>query len=224
MTNATDQFSDSDQEFVTLSNQIYDELSGEDAPKIGVPATVFTQYKDLLTPTNDTWAIAKNKTTSTRVQRTAYKNNRILLTAFLRTFVQQWLYNNDAATTDIIQSTGLRLHSTSRTSHAGAPKDTPVAGVLPLTGHGLKAIVRNEEGKLAKPIGVGVIRARYFIGVGAPANPGEFPKFKDFTKSPFNLFLPAEDSGQMITIAFCYVSSTGAVEGNYCVVIVTKVP
>jgi len=224
MSQTPSQFDGSDQEVVDLSNQIYNTLTGVDAPKIGIPATVLTQFEGLLKPTNDTWAIAKNKTTSTRVQRTAYKNNLILLVTFLRTFVQQWLYNNGAATSDIIQSTGLRLHSTTRTSHAGAPKESPVAGVLPLTGHGLKAIVRNEEGKLAKPVGVGVIRARYFIGIGAPANPGEFPMFKDFTKSPFNLFLPADNAGQIITIAFCYVSTTGAVEGNYCVVIITKVP
>lgn len=211
-------------EYVILANQIYDVLTTAPIPAIGIPSSVMTKYKSLLDPVNESWDIVKNKATSTSVQLTIFNNNREALSVLLRPFVQQWLYANPLATNDIIQSTGLRLHSTNRVSHAGQPKDTPVASISPISGHGFKAIIRNEVGKLAKPDGVSIIRARYFIGVGAPANPWEFPMFKDYTKNPINLMIPADNAGQIITIAFCYVSTTGAVEGNYCVVIVTKVP
>jgi len=224
MSQVQGQLDGSNPEYINITNQIYDVLTKVPIPKVGVPPAVITQFKDLLDPVNASWEIVKNKKTSTTVQLTLFNINRDALTTFLRPFIQQWFYNNPLATNDIIQSTGLRLHSTTRVSHAGQPKEIPVVGITPIAGHGFNANVRNEQGKKAKPNFVGTTRVRYFIGIGAPANPWEFPLFKDFTRNPINLMIPAEFAGQMITIAICYVSTTGAVEGNYCVVIVTKVP
>ena len=218
------QLDGSNEEYVTLANQTYDSLTTVPIPVIGIPAGTMTKYKGLLDTVNSSWAIVKHKTTSTSTQLTTFEISREALTKFLRTFVKQWLYDNDAATDDIIKATGFRVHSTTRTHHDGQPAETPVCGVKPISGHGLQFSVRTEEGNSGKPNAVSVVRIRYFIGEDAPADPSEFAHFQDFTKRPYLLMLNASDAGKTITIGICYVSSTGAIEGNYCVVIITKIP
>jgi hypothetical protein len=224
MSQQKDQFDGPDEEYDTLVNQIYDFLTTAPIPAIGIPSGTMTDYLALLTPFNTSWGIVKTKSTATEAHRTTFHTNRGNLTTFLRTFVKMWLYDNVLATDTMITSTGMRLHSTSRISHNGAPADTPVQGLTPITGHRFDVNIRTVAGKIGKPDGVHLIRVRYFLGEGAPADPAKFASFQDFTRNPILLILAAENAGQKITIASCYVSGTGAIEGNYCTVIITNVP
>jgi hypothetical protein len=224
MTKLPDQFEGPNDEYITLVNQTYTFLTTVPIPAIGIPAATMTSFEALLSPLNTSWGIAKNKAASTKAQQTTFSDNRDAMTVFMRPFVQQWLYKNALATDTIIQSTGLRLHSGTRTSHDGEPTEVPVIAVKPMLGHGFAFIVRTALGKKAKPVGVGIIRIRYFMGTGAPVEAADFPLFKDFTKAPITLTLPAANAGQDIAIAICYVSKVGALEGVYCTMVVTKVP
>ena len=224
MSQEHDQFQGPDEEYDTLVNQIYTEIMALPAPGIGIPAAVMTAYDALLVPFNTSWSVAKSKTNSTKTQQTTFLTNRAKLTAFLRPFVQMWLYYNDACPDAVITATGLRLHSGSRINHGGAPADIPVMGLTPAAAHTVDVNIRTSTGGIGKPTGVHCTRVRYFIGATPPADPADFAKFKDYTTNPMLLVLPAINAGQEITIAACYVSEAGAVEGRYCNEITINVP
>lgn len=224
MAHTPDQFDCSDEDFDTLANQIYTEIQGLPTPGIGVPAATMTAYDALLIPFNASWLIAKNKANCTKTQHTTYLTNRAKLTNFLRPFVQMWVYDNVACSDDVITATGLRLHSGTRTGHGGQPAEIPVMGVTPAAGHTIDVNIRTATGGIGKPVGVHCARVRYFIGATPPADPAEFTKFKDFTKNPMILILPAINAGEEITIASCYVSESDAIEGRYCDPISINVP
>jgi hypothetical protein len=224
MTADTDQFTGSETEYDTLVNQIYTEIEGLTAPGIGVPAATMTAYDALLAPYNASWLIAKNKANCTKTQHADYLTKRGNLTDFLRPFVKMWLYDNTLATDAIITATGMRLHSDTRTSHAGAPSEIPVMEVTAAAAHTIDVSIHTSTGNIGKPVGVHSTRVRYFIGATPPAEPADYPKFQDFTKNPMALVLPAANAGEEITIAACYVSETGSVEGRYCNEVTLNVP
>lgn len=224
MSQKNDQFEGSNEDYDTLVNQIYKEIMGLPTPGIGVPAATMTAYNALLLPFNSSWLIAKSKTNSTKTQQTTFLTNRSKLTAFLRPFVLMWLYDNDNCSDDVITATGMRLHSDSRISRKGAPTEIPVMGLTPEKGHSINVNIRTATGGIGKPTGVHCTRIRYFVGATPPADPAEFSKFADFTANPMILILPAAIAGQEITIAACYVSESGAVEGRYCSEISINVP
>ena len=224
MSHTPDQFEGSDEEYDTLVNQMYTEIMGLPAPGINVPAATMTAFDNLLVPLNLSWGIAKNKANCTKTQHQDFLTKRANMTDFLRPFVKMWLYDNILATDSIITATGLRLHASTRTSHGGQPSEIPVMGLTPLDGHGFDVNIRTATGNIGKPVGVHSTRVRYFMGANPPADPADFPKFQDFTKNPMELVLPAGDAGSEITIAACYVSETGSVEGKYCKEITTNVP
>ena len=224
MTTDTDQFTGSDEEYDTLVNQIYTEIDGLAAPGIGVPAGTMTDYEALLSPFNASWLIAKNKANCTKTQHTDFLTKRASLTAFLRPFVKMWLYDNALATDAIITATGMKLHSDTRTSHAGAPSEIPVQALKPQDGHTIEVNIRTATGNIGKPVGVHCTRVRYFMGPNPPADPADYPKFQDYTRYPMELVLPAINAGQEISIASCYVSEVGSIEGRYCAAVSINVP
>ena len=224
MTTDTDQFTGSEAEFDTLVNQIYTEIEGLAAPGIGVPAATMTTFLGLLTPYNASYLIAKNKENCTKTQHTTYLTNRKNLTDFLRPFVKMWLYDNTAATDAIITATGMKLHSETRTSHGGQPAEIPAMVVKAAAAHTVDVHIHTSTGNIGKPVGVHSTRIRYFIGPNPPADPADFTKFVDFTKNPMALILPAANAGQEITIASCYVSEAGSIEGRYCNAITINIP
>lgn len=224
MSQEVDQFEVTDEDYDTLVNQTYDVLSTAPIPAIGIPPATMALFLGLLTPYNASWQIAKNKANCTKTQHTTYLIKRAELTNFLRPFVQMWLYNNRACSDTIITSTGMRLHSGTRTGHGGQPTEIPVMFIKPSSGHTIDVSIRTITGDLGKPVGVHCVRARYFIGKIPPADPAEFAKFKDFTKNPMILILPAASAGEEITVAACYVSESDAIEGRYCDSISINVP
>lgn len=224
MAHTPDQFDVSDEEYDTRVNQIYDELTTAPIPAIGIPTGTMTAYNALLVPFNASWLIAKNKANCTKTQQTDFLNKRASLTEFVRPFVNMWLYDNDNCSDAIITSTGLRLHSTTRTSHAGAPSEIPVQALKPQDGHTIEVSIRTATGNIAKPVGVHCTRVRYFIGATPPADPADYTKFQDYTRYPMELVLPAINAGQEISIASCYVSEVGSIEGKYCKAVSTNVP
>jgi len=224
MAHTPDQFDGPDEEYDTLVNQIYTEIEAVPSPGIGVPAGTMTAYDNLLGLHNTSWAIAKHKENCTKTQHQTYLTDRKNLTDFLRPFVKMWLYDNDLATDAIITATGMRLHSDTRTSHAGAPSEIPVQGLKPQDGHTIEVSIRTATGNIGKPVGVHCTRVRYFMGPTPPADPADYPKFQDYTRYPMELVLPAINAGQEISIASCYVSEAGSIEGRYCKAISTNVP
>ena len=225
MSSTKDQFDISDSLFNILVNLIYGILTATTgAPALGIPEAVLEAYLALLTPWNTIYAITKVKSGATptnRVTRTTCKQN---LTAFLRDFVKKWLYDNMPPCTDeIITSLGMKPHSTTRTDHTGVPKMKAIFSATPNGNHGFKCGIMQTTGSAAKPEGVTIMRIRYFVGAGAGINPAKFTTFCDFSRRPIVLALTAEEAGQPIAMAPCYVNAKGE-EGPYGMIINTTIP
>ena len=224
---STDQFNIADFLFNLLANLMYGVLMGVAplaAPTLGIPSDVLVEYLRLLTIWNKAYEKTKNKNGSTHTNIVAKDEAKLELANFLRPFVQKWLYNNmPPCTAEIITSCGLKPHSTTRTSHQGKPKEIPAFGAKPNASHGFDCSVRNESGKVAKPIDSAIMRIRIFIGEDAPKDPAEFPIFQDFSRTPIIVVLPADSAGKTIVMATCYVSKGGE-EGDYSNIITTKIP
>ena len=206
---------------------MYNILTGVDGispPELEIPDTVLTKYLALLKKWNKTYAITKIKNNTTPTNRVAKNTAKLILTDFLRIFVQKWLYKNmPPCTEEIITSCGLKPHSTIRTSHQGLPVQIPYFGAKPNGNHGFDCSVKNESGLIAKPDKVAIMRIRYFIGEDAPLDPAKFTSFQDYSRIPIVLNLPAECAGKTITMACCYVNEAGD-EGPYSIIITTKIP
>lgn len=224
MSSTKDQFDISDSLFNILVNLIYNTLTAVGAPALGIPAGVFTDFLALLTPWNTIYAITKTRSTSTATNRVTRDEKKKALSDYLRTFVKKWLYDNMPPCTDtIITSLGLKPHSTERINHQGVPTTKPIYAAAPNNNHGFACKILTDLLKAAKPVGVSIMRIRYFLGAGAPINPTKFTSFKDFSKQPIVLALTADEAGQAIAMAACYVNANGD-EGPYSTVIVTIVP
>ena len=225
MARVKDQFNISDMLFNILVNLIYNTLTATTgAPALGIPTAVFTDYLALLTPWNDIYAITKVKSGATPTNRVTRDDAKTALTDFLRDFVKKWLYDNmPPCTNTIITSVGLKPHATTRTDHSAVPTIKPVFTAVPNENHGFKCKILDTSGKAAKPTGVSIMRIRYFVGAGAPVDPSKFTSFKDFSKNPAELPLSADQAGQAIAMAACYVNASGE-EGPYSTVIVTTIP
>ena len=221
---AKDQFYIEDSLFNVLVNLIYSFLTATGAPALGIPPTEFVTFKALLDPWNEIYKITKEKSGTTPTNRVTRDDAKAALTSFLRIFVQKWLYNNMPPCTEtIITSVGLKPHATTRTSHTGKPTIKPLFVAKPSENHGFNCKIQDTSGKAAKPVGISIMRIRYFVGIEAPVNPAKFTSFQDFSRTPIVLSLSSEEAGLPITMAACYVNAHG-VEGPYSTVIVTVVP
>src|ERR1051325_6334681 len=74
-----------------------------------------TALLGVLTPWNTTWAISKNRTTSTSADRKNTSLARTALTTFARPFVQKWIYLNTNMTDADIITCGLDPHDRIKT-------------------------------------------------------------------------------------------------------------
>ena len=222
-----DQFNISDFLFNLLVNLMYTVLMGVEGvtpPALGIPATVLTKYLGFLTAWNKAYEISKNKSGATPTNKAATSAAKLELADFLRPFVKMWLYSNmPPCTNEIIISCGMKPHSTTRTSHKGKPSQKPAFGAKPNGSHGFGCGIRNEAGKVAKPDDSTIMRIRYFVGDVVPKDPAKFTSFEDYSRTPIILKLPAENAGDTITMASCYVNKGGE-EGDYSNIITTKIP
>lgn len=216
-----DQFAVSDAEYDVKANTILKE-SKLLAKDLNILADDITNLDGLVKLWNDGYAITKVAAQATPVDFAKKEANRETLTKFLRPYVQKYFYNNKGVTDAIIVKAGLRLHSDSKTKY-GTPTEIPSFSITPLVGNSIGLVVRNEQGKKAKPAGVQFIRVRYFVGEDAPAEPDEFSKFKDFTSHPITIQFDKAQAGKNLTLAVCYVG-TNASEGGYGLVVEVKVP
>ena len=224
MAKSKDQFKISDSLFNILVNLIYNMLTATGAPALGIPTGTFADFLALLTPWNTIYAITKVKSGATptpRVTRDTCKKN---LSDFLRLFVKKWLYDNMPPCTDaIITSLGLKPHATTRTDHGGVPIIKPIFVATPGDNHDFRCNIMDASMMKATPVGVAIMRIRYFLGATPPNDPSKFTLFHDYSKNPCGLLLAADDAGQPIAMASCYVNASGE-EGPYSTVIKTVVP
>ena len=217
-----DQFKLSDANFDTKigTNHTY---SKTNATRLVIPTTVITHYDLLVDSWVDLYGIAKETQTASPSDHASKNDAKDKSIAFLRPFVKLYYYDNPAATADDIRLAALMVHSTAKSKTALDTTEIPVVEYTPLKGRLMDFVCKNSSGKKAKPKGMVFFRARFFVGINPPADPALFTRFKDFNKHPIQLAFTAAESGQQVSVAFCYVTKDGP-ECAYSFVITTIVP
>ncbi len=216
------QFKLSDAKFDTKigTNHSY---SVTNATRLGIPPSIMVTYGLICTSWDSRYAVAKETQTASPADHASKNEAKVKGIDFLRPFVKLYYYDNPAATPEDIRLAALMVHSTAKSKMAIDITEIPVVDSNPLKGRLLNFVCKNSSGKKAKPKGMVFFRARIFVGINPPSDPSLFHQFKDFNKHPIQLAFTPEESGQLLTIAFCYVTKDGP-ECSYSFVITTTVP
>ena len=217
-----DQFKKSDSDFDTKigTNHAY---SKTNATRLGIPTGTMTDYDEMIDTWVEKYGIAKVSQTASPSDHQSKNDIKDKITVFLRPFVKLYYYDNPAATADDIRLAALMVHSTSKSRTALDTTEIPVVDYSPMKGRLMNFVCKDSGGKKAKPKGMVFFRGRIYVGINPPADPALFTRFKDFNKHPIQLAFTAAESGQQVSIAFCYVTKDGP-ECAYSFVITTTVP
>ena len=217
-----DQLNLTDAAFDTKSQAIH-VYSVSNATKLLISTAIMATFGTLNTAWVTMWAISRNGSTSTEVDKMNTKNAKAALLAFLRTFIKQSYYDNPIATSSDITGAGLIPHSSTRSAVVFDKTEIPAVTTKLLTGMKISLAFKNNAGKRGKPVGAKAIRVRWFIGPNPPAETKAYILFEDFTKQPSELEFTADQVGSSITFVLCYITNKSK-EGTYCAQIHTVVP
>ncbi len=212
--------------YATFINQLYNAVFAN-AVAWGIPAPVVAALLALLTPFNTAWAVSKEKSTATAVNRATTKGARGALNFFARTFVQKWIYLNEAMTDADIKACGLEPRDKTKTT-IGIPESQPYLQLKPMTSHNIKAFFvkpKEEEGSKSegKPVGVKSVKVAYFVGKPAPVEPDDYGKFISTTRLSLTIPFNAALKGQDVTIAACWVNEKEQ-QGDWCEPVTITIP
>jgi hypothetical protein len=213
-----DPFNTGNAAYDTFINQCY-AAANANALAWGIPVNELAALLAVLTPFNVAWAISKNKSTATSVDRETTKIARAALTSVGRPFVQKWIQLNDQMSDADVISCGVEPRDKTK-SAVGVPETEPDMYLKPLTSHNIRGSFKQPAGedgssKRGKPAGVKSVKVAYFIGANAPAEPRDYGKFISFTSTLGTISFDAADAGQPVTIAACWVNDKME-EGDYC--------
>jgi hypothetical protein len=213
-----DPFTMGNDAYATFINQCYT-AANANALAWGIPAPELAALLAVLTPFNTAWAISKNKTTATTVDRQTTKTARTALTSVGRLFVQKWILLNTLMTDADIKSCGLDPRDKTKTA-IGIPQTQPDMYLKPLTSHNIKGSFKQPAGedgssKRGKPAGVKAVKVAYFVGANPPLEPRDYNRFVTFTTTEGTIAFSASDAGQPVIIAACWVNEKME-EGDYC--------
>jgi hypothetical protein len=221
-----DVFKKSNADYDTFVNQLYDAVNTNHIAW-GIDPLIVAAILALLTPWSTFWAISKKKSASTSADKTNTRLARKALTAYLRPFVQTWIYRNTSMTDADIIICGLDPHDRVK-SPVGKPATEPdmdykYSGTHQLSAYYKQAPAEPGVSGRGKPAGVASVKIVYFIGDNPPADPAEFPKFIIGTRTPVKILFNATDAGKKVTLAACWVS-TSNIDGDWTAVITLIIP
>jgi len=217
-----DQLKLTDAAFDAKSQAIH-AYSVSNATKLLITVATMATFGTLNTAWVTMWAISRNASTSSQVDKENTKTAKSGLLAFLRNFIKQYYYDNPIATNSDITGAGLIPHSTSHSAVVFDTSEIPAVVSELLAGKKISLTFKNKASKRAKPLGVKSMRVRWSIGATPPVDTSTFTLFKDFTKQPMVLNFTTDQVGSNIAIAICYITNK-AKEGTYCAQIHTVVP
>jgi hypothetical protein len=204
--------------YSTFINQLYNAVF-TNLVAWGIPPAVVAAFLAVLTPFNTAYAISKEASTSTRVNRATTRGTRAIANALARAFVKQWIFANANMTDAEIIACGLEPYAKAK-SKATKPATVPDMFLKPLVSHNIKGFWRQPEEepgvrKRGKPTGVKFVRVAYFVGKDVPAEPDQYGNFIDFYSTDGILSFLSSQTGQPVTIASCWVNSVGT-QGDWC--------
>ena len=186
------------------------QILNKNALKWKIDATELAAAVPLLTAWKTYWAICMNQNTITTVDTQNKNEAKAALEAFTRPFIQKYIYlNKNMTATDII-SCGLKPHSTSKT-HPGKPDTVPASGFKHGPGTSVTGTYRQTTGedgtsKRGKPDGVGSLQTAICVGPEPPADPEDYQRTVNVTRSPYTInFTPAQ-SGQKAWLVSRWIS------------------
>jgi hypothetical protein len=202
----------------TFINQLYNAVFAN-MVAWGIDPLVVAAFLAVLTPFNTAYAVSKEKTSATSVNRATTRQSRGVVNALARKFVQKWIYLNENMTDADIIACGLEPRDKTKTS-IGAPDSVPNMILRPMTSHNIKGRFIHASGdngskKQNKPDGVKSVKVAIFVGKDIPDEPDDYGRFIDSTRVdvviPFNSGL----KGQDVTIAACWVNEKEQ-QGDWC--------
>jgi hypothetical protein len=210
----------------TFINQLYNTVFAN-LVAWGIPAPVVAAFLAVLTPFNTSYAISKESSTATRVNRAATRGNRGIVNVFGRKFVKQWIYNNALMTDADIIACGLEPYAKTKTKSV-RPTSVPDMFLKPMVSHNIKGFYRQpeeEQGvrKRGKPAGVKSVKVAFFVGANPPAEPAMYGNFLFFTSTEGILPFDAAEAGLKVTIASCWVNDV-QVAGDWCEPVTMVIP
>jgi hypothetical protein len=213
-----DPFTQPVDKYSTFINQLYNAVFAN-LVAWGIDPLAVAAFLAVLTPFNTAYAVSKEASTATRVNRATTKQTRAVVNRLARTFVKQWIFTNGNMTEADIISCGLEPYSGSRTKST-KPESVPDMFLKPMVSHNIKGFYRQPEEepgvrKRGKPVGVKSVKVAWFVGANVPAEPDLYGNFVFFTSTEGILAFNAAQAGQNVTIASCWVNDV-QVAGDWC--------